>query len=355
MARRKKSKKDSSNYLISAIVIILIIAAVYMVMNNNPAPKKGAAAVVNGEAISQDELDSGYEKLPEQYKVLVTKEFYLEQLINTKLLLQEASSLGIVASEEEVDDEMAQLKNEFDDEEDFSTYLEENGMTSADVINQLKDKVIIDKLLEDKVYSQIEIPESRVKSFYDNNADQIDGDYEDVKGDIETMLRDDIASSAINTYINQLKAKATIVIGAEAAETDVTEEKPADIEPMPAADIGKFQETGDGLCANDGSPIIRMYSTTRCSVCNKISATFDSLAKEYPELDIAHWQLDTGDNTITEAMEEGITKEDLEIFKKYSKDSSVPALVFGCKYVKIGNVQELTKEKASYKAVIDLI
>ncbi len=348
MAKRKKApKKDVSNYVISTIVVILIVAAVYMVMNN-PIPTDKSAAVVNGEVITIAELDERYESLPEQYKVLITKEFYLDQLINTKLLLQEARSLGIVVSIEEVNEEIDLIAIDFETEEEFDAYISESGLTREELAKQIEEKILIDKLLEEKVYSQIDIPESRVKIFYDNNKDQIEQEYDEIKEDIEDMLKDDIASSAINTYINQLKSKADISMNGDTnkVETDVIEETDDEI------NIGNFIDTGDAVCMKDEKPIVRLFSTTNCEKCNEISGVFDSLSKEFSQIDIAHWQLNTGDNTITEDAEEGITKSDLELFKKYSPENKVPTLVFGCKYTKIGNVGDINEEKESYKIVI---
>jgi len=348
MAKRKKApKKDVSNYIISAIVVILIVAAVYMVMNN-PIPTDESAVTVNGEVISIAELDERYESLPEQYKVLITKEFYLDQLVNTKLLLQEARSSGIVVSIEEVDEEINLIASDFETEEEFDAYISENGLTKEGLAKQIEEKILIDKLLEERVYSQIEIPESRIRTFYDNNKDQIEQEYDEIKEEIENMLRDDIASSAINTYINQLKSKADISMGGDTntVETGIIEKTNDEV------NIGNFIDTGDAVCMKDEKPIVRLFSTTKCEKCNEISGAFDSLSKEFSQIDIAHWQLDIGDNTITGDAEEGITKSDLELFKKYSPENKVPTLVFGCKYAKIGDVGDINEEKESYRIVI---
>ena len=67
--------------------------------------------------------------------------------------------------------------------------------------------------------------------------------------------------------------------------------------------------------------------------------------------------MDTGDNLLTEEMEEGIPKKEIEIFKKYNQRATVPAYVFGCKYVRVGNFYEqnndLDAEEEEFRAVIE--
>ena len=70
-----------------------------------------------------------------------------------------------------------------------------------------------------------------------------------------------------------------------------------------------------------------------------------------------HWDLDTGDNTLTEEIESGIPKGEMEIFKKYNQEATVPTYVFGCKYVRIGNFYEknnnLDAEEQEFIAVVE--
>ena len=70
-----------------------------------------------------------------------------------------------------------------------------------------------------------------------------------------------------------------------------------------------------------------------------------------------HWDLDIGDNILTEKIEKGIPRQEIEIFKKYNLRATVPTYVFGCKYVRIGNFYEqdndLDAEEEEFRAVIE--
>ena len=116
-------------------------------------------------------------------------------------------------------------------------------------------------------------------------------------------------------------------------------------------------ETTDEICMEDGKPIIRLFSTTTCPHCNWIKEEFDSVVEEYVDKGLMkgyHWQLDSGDNTLTAEVEAKIPKNELEVFKKYNPGSTVPTFVFGCKYYRIGNAyDDLELEKEEFKKIIN--
>lgn len=117
----------------------------------------------------------------------------------------------------------------------------------------------------------------------------------------------------------------------------------------------------DGVCTEDGKPIIRLYSTTWCPHCQWISSTFDAVAKMYVKegLIVAHhWELNTGDDTLTSQVEKAVPDSELAIYNEFNPQGTVPTFVFGCKYYKIGNgvyeqEDDLKGEAAEFEAVIE--
>ena len=116
----------------------------------------------------------------------------------------------------------------------------------------------------------------------------------------------------------------------------------------------------DGICEEDGKPVIRLYSTTWCSHCQWIASTYDAVVKMYVDEGwiVAHrWEIDTGDDTLTDQVEEGVPVFEMEIYDDTNPQGTIPTFVFGCKYYRIGNGYEqagdLKKEAAEFKAVIE--
>jgi len=162
----------------------------------------------------------------------------------------------------------------------------------------------------------------------------------------------------------------------EEADKDVVEEEIVEDEPIEVileepitediedmvevvekqVEITTFKETGKELCTENSKPVIRLFSTTKCKHCAWIKDTFDSVVSEYDNIVAYHWELDTGDNILTEEVETAVPKREVEVFKEFSTERKVPVFVFGCEYARIGNGYEneddLVKEDGEFRAVI---
>lgn len=125
-------------------------------------------------------------------------------------------------------------------------------------------------------------------------------------------------------------------------------------------DIKTFSIIGGPVETVDGKPIIRLFSTTWCPHCVWIKPTFDRVAKEYVDagkIVAYHWELDTGDNTLTNETETSVPASEQAVFQKFNPNQSIPTFVFGGKYWRIGNgyeqSQDLQKEEQEFRTVID--
>ena len=134
--------------------------------------------------------------------------------------------------------------------------------------------------------------------------------------------------------------------------------------PTKGPTIGTFQSLilDEGICHEDGKPVIRLLSTTWCPHCKWIMPTFDGLMKELidEEKVVAyHWELDIGDNTLTEEVETEVPVADLEYYQLFNERGSIPTFVFGCKYFRIGNgyesADDLAAEEQDFRDVIDAL
>jgi len=125
-------------------------------------------------------------------------------------------------------------------------------------------------------------------------------------------------------------------------------------------DITTFKAIEGPVETIDGKPVIRMFSTTWCPHCVWIKETYDRVAKEYADagkIVAYHWELDTGDDTLTAEAETSVPASEQAVFTKFNPQNSIPTFVFGGKYYRIGNGFEqednLEKEEAEFRAVIE--
>jgi len=134
---------------------------------------------------------------------------------------------------------------------------------------------------------------------------------------------------------------------------------PFEIDP---SSIETFESGGGDICREDGKPVIRMFSTTWCPHCQWISDTFDAVVKMYVEegaIVAHHWEVDTGDDTLTEPVEQGVPDDEWAVFNEFNPKQSIPTYVFGCTYYRVGNAYEqeddLEAEAAEFMAVIEAL
>ncbi len=119
-----------------------------------------------------------------------------------------------------------------------------------------------------------------------------------------------------------------------------------------------FTEYDNEICKQDGKPVIYLFSTTWCPHCKWIHDTFDNWAKANADkVVVYHWQVDTNDNTLTDAVETEIPAEMMAIYQKFNPNQSIPTFVFGCRYARIGNGYEsednLEKETQAYDKIVE--
>ena len=339
--KEKKENKKLKYYIISLLAIIAVIALFYA-YRDKIFYQDTAAAIVNGEVITLSDINAVYSSLPAQYKQLMTKEMILNQTINEVLLLQEAKKQGIATTEEEAEGILnTVIAQSMLSRSEFEDRLKQESLTINYVKDYYRKQITIFKLLNETIFSFIAVSDSAIENYYEQ-AD-LNVSFDEVKGQIKQILLAEKQEMAIGTYMNQLRAQAEIEI------LFGTQEKTGAI---------TFKQTGDDICKESNKPVVILFSTTESQHGMWISETFDSIAGEYNEKIAAyHWELDTGDNMLTETIETGIPKAALDIFKKYSPKTAVPAFVFGCRYVRIGNGYEaendLEAEEREFRIIIE--
>lgn len=170
---KKRIKIRVGRILSIVIIIIVILLAFYLYRNYTPATGAAVAASINGEKISMQELDSQYEMIPEMYRSFITKASLLEQMIVEKVLLQEAKTLGITVSEQEVDENIKQLRDSTGQTtEEFKLSLEQQGITMDDLERQYSKQLMVSKLLNETLFKELQVSDSEAKTYYQENIDQ---------------------------------------------------------------------------------------------------------------------------------------------------------------------------------------
>ena len=157
------NKGSNNNIIITlAVVLIAVIIGAFIYFYQSDGIGGELVASVNGEKITKDDF---FQEMYNYYGDDV-----LDDLIKRTLILQEAERKGLSVSEEEIDEEIAEIINQFGSEEEFYEVLKEYG----DNIDDLRERISIDKLLQKVVMEEIDIDDEELESFFRDNSQWFD-------------------------------------------------------------------------------------------------------------------------------------------------------------------------------------
>ena len=153
-------KKASSSFLIKGIFAAIVIVFVFWGVGSVGIDPGQVVARVNDEIISTQQYDRAYNNLVQMYQDLAPdvtavdaiRQQTLEQLINTRLLTQEAQRLGLLVDADELRESIAadpkfQVDGRFD-RELYLNILQANRISAPDYEESQRQQLLITKLLE---------------------------------------------------------------------------------------------------------------------------------------------------------------------------------------------------------------
>ena len=162
-------------------ISVLVILAALTALSYAAVVDK-IVVVVNNEIITQREVDIMLGPIYGQYRNMYkgeelikqledVREKILKQLIEDRLIFSEAKKLNIVVEEKEVDAKIDEMKNKVGSEADLESMLNEQNLTLNELRARYKEKIMIRKLIDQKVGAKIIITPLEVKNYYNDNKD----------------------------------------------------------------------------------------------------------------------------------------------------------------------------------------
>jgi peptidyl-prolyl cis-trans isomerase SurA len=141
-------------------------------------PDEGVWGVVDGSPVTRAEVDKYYRTQlnpdapqPSQDEALSLKLNVLDELINNRILLEKAKTLGLQAADGEVEDKFTEFKNPFTEEE-FQRQLKARSYTVEDLKNDIRQQLSIQKVINHEVVAKITVTDQDVQDFYNQNRAQ---------------------------------------------------------------------------------------------------------------------------------------------------------------------------------------
>lgn len=181
--------------------VLLIIILVILVLIGIIKKEWFVAALVNGSPITNFELQ---QRLNEQFRTQV-----LNQMIEEKIVLQEAKRQEVFVSDAEIQARIAQLEAKFGGPQVLDNLLSQQGQTRKSIKNQLKVPIAVEKLYDREATFSAEEVDEYVKK---NNRQLQSTDSASQKLEAATIIKQQRLNQIIRDKFQLLKQQAKIQI-----------------------------------------------------------------------------------------------------------------------------------------------
>jgi len=141
----------------------------------------------------------------------------LNQLVVEMIILERAEELNLTISSEEINKAVSEIKSDYP-EDTFEMVLLENAVSYESWEARLKNRLLMQKVVDNELKSQIAITPEDIARYYEENYQATDADAESISADkdinenIIKHLRQQKAEQAYKTWIKELKGKYSIEI-----------------------------------------------------------------------------------------------------------------------------------------------
>lgn len=165
---------------------ILFITAVLSALNlfaSHAEVVDKIVVVVNSEIITQREIDVLLSPVYMQYREMYkgeelirrleeVRERIIKQLIEDRLILSEAKKQNIIVEEKEIDARIDEIQRNVGSEKELEALLAEQNTTIKELRERYREKIMIRKLIDQKVGSRIIITPFEVKNYYNDHREE---------------------------------------------------------------------------------------------------------------------------------------------------------------------------------------
>jgi peptidyl-prolyl cis-trans isomerase SurA len=178
----------------------------------------GVMAEVNGYKVLRSELDKAYNiqvarapQKPSSTQEEALRLQTLDQIIQTRMILQRAEKLGVKTSPDDVQAQLTKAKGAFTQEQ-FQKNLKDIGLTEDEYKTYLEHGITVDKVIEKEIKPKVNVSEAEVNAFYDQHKAQIppSADESEVKRQIREKLRSELEQVLKVAYTEDLRNGAEV-------------------------------------------------------------------------------------------------------------------------------------------------
>jgi peptidyl-prolyl cis-trans isomerase SurA len=160
--------------LVRRALAALFVAALLILAAGCTSKRAGddVAATVDGRKIYRADVEkyyqnqtSGSDQQPVGEQATSLRLSILRELIDNEILMRRAEKLGLLATDEEVDGKLNEIKSPYSKEQ-FEARLKEKKITVDDFKRDLRRSLTVDKVLNKEITSKINVSDQDVTNYY---------------------------------------------------------------------------------------------------------------------------------------------------------------------------------------------
>jgi peptidyl-prolyl cis-trans isomerase SurA len=160
------------------LVSALLFWLAFLAGCNSGQNGNDVAAVVDGHKIYRSDLEkyyqnqvAGSDQQPTGEQATILRLNILRDLIDNEILMLRAEKLGLLATDDEVDRKLNEIKSPYTDEQ-FEERLKEKKITLADFKTDLRRSLTIDKVLNKEIISKIDVTDQDITDYYNTHKSE---------------------------------------------------------------------------------------------------------------------------------------------------------------------------------------
>jgi peptidyl-prolyl cis-trans isomerase SurA len=169
---RLKIKLKSFSRL-SAVVLAVLIAGLSGCTSRSGGGS--VVATVDGRKIYRSDLDKYYDNQtagsnqhPTGEQATSLRLSILRELIDNEILMHRAEKLGLLATDDEVDRKLNEIKSPFSNEQ-FQARLAERKLTLDDFKQDLRRSLTVDKVINKEITSKVNVSDQDITNYYNDH------------------------------------------------------------------------------------------------------------------------------------------------------------------------------------------
>lgn len=234
--------------MIKKLLLVLSMLVLAVVLAGCGGLPKSAVAEVDGKVITREDLDKAVEELKAQYgdslpasdtpEYAEVQKQVAERLVNEEILWFEADKLDLTVTDEEINQQLDQYKEQSGGEDAFNQKLEENNLTIDRLKDQIRKSLLFQKLYPEVTKDAEPVTDEQALKYYNDNPTQFQ--QPEMRTVSHILVADEATANAVKTRLDAGEDFATL---AKEVSTDPgSKDKGGDLGEVPTEGSGFVPE-----------------------------------------------------------------------------------------------------------------